>query len=163
MTLIHLWFTAGHLPCLGESHGSLFLTFLFLTCPPLYPHMYGCSQCFRSIPYTAKSHMNGALGPLVSLLLIFYVLCCLPPCDFADQLPANYSISYDSNGVQIHPLNPACVRVPLVSSYIKFCASYSNPPGFGRIFALPVLLFTLPLLPDVYGTSLCDIIVLIAM
>ena len=115
------------------------------------------------MPYTVISARTIALGPLVSLLLIFYVLCCLPPCDFADQLPANYSISYDSNGVQIHPLNPSCVRVPFVSSYIKFCASYSNPPGFGRIFALPVLLFTPSLLPDVYGTSLCDIIMLIAM
>jgi hypothetical protein len=115
------------------------------------------------MPYTIISARTIAPGPLVSLLLIFHALCCLPPCASANQFPANYSISYDYNIVKIHSLNAACPRIPLVSSYIKFCASYSNSPGFGRIFALLVLLFTSPLLTDVYGTSLCDIIMLIAM
>jgi hypothetical protein len=69
-----------------------FLTFLFLTCPPLYPHMSGCSQCLSSIIYTAKVHMNGALNPLVSPYFIFHVFCCLPPCVPADQFLAHYSI-----------------------------------------------------------------------
>jgi hypothetical protein len=81
----------------------------------------------------------------------------------ANQFFANYSISYDSNRVQIHSINAACAPVPLVSSYIKLCASYSNPPGFGRIFVLLVPLFTPPLLPDVYNTSICDITMLVAM
>jgi hypothetical protein len=69
-----------------------FLTFLFLTCPPLYPHMSGCSQCLRSIIYIAQSHMNGALDPLVSPYFIFHVFCCLPPCVPANQFLAHYSI-----------------------------------------------------------------------
>jgi len=76
-----------------------------------------------------------ALGPLVSLLFIFHVLCCLPSCDSANQFFAHYSISYDSNKVTLHSLNTACVRDLLVSSYIKFCTRCSNPPGLGRIFA----------------------------
>ena len=104
-----------------------------------------------------------ALDSLVSLLLIFHVLCCLPPCDSANQFFAHYSISYDSNKVTLHSLNTACVRVSLVSSYVKFCTSYSNPPGLGRIFTHLVPLFTLPLLPDVYNTSLVDIMMLITM
>jgi hypothetical protein len=99
-----------------------------------------------------------ALGPLVSLLFIFHVLCCLPPCYSAHQFFAHYSISYDSNKVTLQSLNTACVRVSLVSSYVKFCTSYSNPPGLGRIFPHLVPLFTFPLLTDVYNTSLIDII-----
>ena len=113
--------------------------------------------------YTMISARTIALGPLVSLLFIFHVLCCLPPCDSANQFFAHYSISYDSNKVTLHSLNTACVRVLLVSSYIKFCTSYSNPPGLGRIFADLVPLFTLPLLTDVYNTSLVDIMMLITM
>jgi hypothetical protein len=50
---------------------------------------------------------------------------------------------------------------PLVSSYIKFCTSYRNPPWFGGIFTHLVPLFTFPLLTDVYTTSLVDIMMLI--
>jgi hypothetical protein len=83
-------------------------------------------------------HRTSALDRLVSFLSIFHVLCCLSPCISANQFFAHYSISYDSNRVPIHSINAACAPVPLVSSYIKFCASYSNPPSFGRIFVLLV-------------------------
>jgi hypothetical protein len=86
-----------------------------------------------------------------------------PPCDSANQFFAYYSISYDSNIVKIYSLNAACRRVPLVSSYTKFCASYSNPPALGRIFAHLVPLFTSPLFTDVYTTYLVDIMVPITM
>jgi hypothetical protein len=115
------------------------------------------------MPYTVMSTKTLALDPLVSLLLIFHFLCCLPPCDSANQFFAYYSISYDFNRVQIHSLNAACSRVPSVSSYTKFCASYSNRHGFGRIFAHLVPLFTSPLLTDVYTTYLVDIMMLTTM
>jgi hypothetical protein len=115
------------------------------------------------MPYTIITAKTLALDPLVSLLLIFHVLCCLPPCDSANQFFACYSISYDSNRVQIHSLNAACPHVPLVSSYTKFCASYSTPPCLGRIFAYLVPLFTSPLLTDAYTTYLVDIMMLITM
>ena len=95
--------------------------------------------------------------------LDFHVLCCLPPCDSANQFFAYYSISYDSNRVQIHSLNAACLRIPLVSSYTKFCASYTNPPCFGRILPTWYLYLLPPLLTDVYTTYLVDIMMLITM
>jgi hypothetical protein len=113
--------------------------------------------------YTIMNAKTIALDLLVSPLLIFHVLCCLPPCESANQLFVYYSISYDSNRVQMHSLNAACPRVPLVSSYTKFCASYTNPPCLGRIFAHLVHLFTSPLLTDVYTTYLVDIMMLITM
>jgi hypothetical protein len=95
------------------------------------------------MPYTVISAKTLALDPLVSLLLIFHVLCCLPPCDSANQFFPYYSVSYDFNRVQIHSLNAACPRVPSVSSYTKFCASYSNPHSLGHI--LPTwYLYSLP-------------------
>jgi len=115
------------------------------------------------MPFTIISAKTLALEPLVSLLLIFHVLCCLPPCDSPNQFFAYYSISYDSNRVQIHSLTATFPRVPLVSSYAKFCASYSTPPCLGRIFAYLVPLFTSPLLTDVYTTYLVDIMMLITM
>ena len=113
--------------------------------------------------YTTISARTIALGPLVSLLFIFHVLCCLPPSYSANQFFAHYSISDDCNKVILHSLNTACVRVLLVSSYIKFCTSYSNPLSLGRIFPHLVPLFTFPLLTDVYNTSIIDIMMLITM
>ena len=109
------------------------------------------------MPWSIINAKTLALDPLVSLLLIFHVLCCFPPYDSATQFFACYSVSYDSNRVQIHSLSAACPRLPLVSSYTKFCASYSNPPCFGRIFAHLIPLFTFPLLSDVYTIYLVDI------
>ena len=113
------------------------------------------------MPSTILNAKTLALDPLVSLLLIFHVLCCLPSCDSQNQFFAYYSISYDSNRVQRHSLTAACPPVPLVSSYAKFCVSYTNPPCLGRIFAHLVPLFTSPLLTDVYTTYLVDIVMLI--
>jgi len=115
------------------------------------------------MPYTIINAKTLALDPLVSLLLIFHVLCCLPPCDSANQFFTCYSISYDSNRVQIHSLNAACPRFSLVSSYTNFCASYSTPLCLERIFAYLIPLFTSPLLTDVYTTYLVDIMMLITM
>jgi hypothetical protein len=97
------------------------------------------------MPYTILSVRTIALDPLVGLLLIFHVLCCLPPCDSANQFFAYYSISYYYNRVTICSLNAACMRVPLVSSYIKFCASYSTLPWFGAHFCPPGTFIHLPL------------------
>ena len=58
-----------------------------------------------------------------------------PPRDSANQFFTYYSISYDSNRVQTHSLDTACPHALLVSGYTKFCASYSNPPRLGHIFA----------------------------
>ena len=58
---------------------------------------------------------------------------------------------------------PNAVASLQVSSYIKFCTSYSNPLGLGRIFPHLVPLFTFPLLTDVYNTSIIDIMMLITM
>ena len=76
-----------------------FLTFLFITCPPLYPHMCGCSQHLRSIIYSVLSHMNGALDLLVSLYFIFYVFSYSPPCTSDSHFFAHYSGPYDSGRV----------------------------------------------------------------
>ena len=107
---------------------------MLLTCPP--PHPYPLNYCQPPLHYTIMNAKTLSLDPLVSLLLIFHVLNChLPPCDSANWFFAYYSISYDSNRVQIHSLT-TCPRVPLVSSYTRFCASYNlnNPPGRGTFF-----------------------------
>ncbi|KAJ8595033.1 hypothetical protein M405DRAFT_878469 [Rhizopogon salebrosus TDB-379] len=78
---------------------------------------------------------NGFLGPPC-------VLYDLPTtATYAGHLPdLVLCISYDSNGVQIHPLNPACVRIPLRAMYwgpwmriLELAVGHSEHEGFGSV------------------------------
>jgi len=159
LPLLHMLGTSQTWQALWFAFLVIFVSNLFSSSSlPLQSVLF--TSCMPSTTISAKTL---ALDPLVSLLLIFHVLCCLPPCDSDNQLFAYYSISYDSNRVQIHSLNAACPRVSLVSSYTKFCASYTNPPCLRRILPTWYLYSLPPLLTDAYTTYLVDIMMLITM
>ena len=128
-----------------------------------------CSNVLLFIPTTQTtfSYLDTYITPSSARVFRFghsgnsplYFSCFLLSTSYvpATQFLAHYSISYEFNTVKICSLNAPWVCLLLVSTYLKFCDTYSNPGNVGRIFAILVSPFTLPLFISVHRTSIIDI------